>query len=62
MENQKKKQEAKKKEEPKVRATLSPFRNLNNYKQMHESRAKDKGKHAEFMSAPTLTAARRILG
>lgn len=60
MENQKKKQEAKK-EEPKVRATLSPFRNLANYKQMHESRAKQKGKHAEFMSAPTLTAARRLI-
>jgi hypothetical protein len=60
MENQKKKQEAKK--EPVVRATLSPFRNLANYKQMHAERAKDKGKYEEFMSAPNLTRARKVLG
>lgn len=60
MENQNPKK-PNKKEEPKVRATLSPFRNLANYKQMHSKRAESKGKLDAFMAAPTLTAARRLI-
>lgn len=50
------------KQEEKPRATLWPFRNLSNYKQMHAERARSKGVYEKFVSAPTLTAARRILG
>ena len=32
-----------------------------NYKQRHEELAKEKGVHAQFMKAPTITAARKIL-
>jgi len=43
------------------RAVLVPFRNIENYKKMHESYAKEVGKLEAFMTAPTFTKARRIL-
>jgi len=38
-----------------------PFRSLTNYKALHERRAKEKGVYAEFMSATTLTQARKLV-
>jgi hypothetical protein len=45
----------------KERWVLSPFRSLTNYKALHKKRAQEKKVEAEFMSAQTLTQARRIL-
>lgn len=36
-------------------------RNLESYKSQHRQTARDKGCYDEFMAAPTLTRARRIL-
>lgn len=47
--------------EGKERWVLSPFRSLTNYKSLHQKLAKTKKVEAEFMSARTLTQARRIL-
>lgn len=38
-----------------------PFRDLKNYKKMHEATARKKGVFDAFMAARTLTAARSIL-
>jgi hypothetical protein len=38
-----------------------PFRDLKNYKQMHEKTARDKGVLEAFCAAKTLTQARRVL-
>ena len=40
---------------------LYPFRSLTNYKAMHRNRAKDKGVLEEFLAAPTLTRAKKIV-
>lgn len=37
------------------------FRKLGNYKEMHEGTAKHRKCHKEFMSAKTLTQAKKIL-
>jgi len=39
----------------------SPFRSLKNYKEIHAKTAREKGVYVEFMSALTLTSARRLL-
>lgn len=40
---------------------LCPFRNLENYKKLHRKLAEKKKVEADFMSAHTLTRARRVL-
>jgi hypothetical protein len=45
----------------KTKVVYSPFRSLQNYKEMHRGTAKTKGVEAALMAAPTLTQARRIV-
>lgn len=46
-----------------AKETTGPYfkRSLENYKTMHEKTAKDREVYERFMSASTLTAARKIL-
>jgi hypothetical protein len=48
-------------EKGKERYVLYPFRSLTNYKAMHRKRAEKMEVLQEFLAAPTLTRARKIV-